>query len=216
MFLTISGSLTKNWKIILGSSSPRRKDMMNQLGLNFRIVRSNFDESTLSTEDFATAGEFTEFSAKQKASDVLEQLKKECKENNTKLPDLIIGCDTVVVHENVEQIENMEGIGSRIGSTNSFIMGKPKGDLSAKKMLKYHSNRNHLVISGMALLYVQKNGEPTFATFHETTTLTFKKLTDEEIDHYVSSKEPMGKAGAYAIQGIGGCLIQKISGSYSK
>lgn len=104
---------------------------------------------------------------------------------------LVIGCDTVVT------------------TADGEILGKPKDEEDAKRMLRLLSGRVHTVDTGVS---VSHNGH--IETFTETTKVWFRKLTDEEIDDYVVTGEPMDKAGAYGIQGEGTLLVDKIEGDF--
>ena len=104
--------------------------------------------------------------------------------------DTVIGCDTSVI-------------------IDGEILGKPENADDAKRMLKLLSGKTHKVITGCAIF---KNGRSL--SFSETTHVTFYPLTDEEIDNYVSTGEPMDKAGAYGIQGYGSLLVSEIHGDY--
>ena len=106
-------------------------------------------------------------------------------------PDsVVIGSDTVV-------------------ALDSVILGKPKDEEDAVRMLKALSGRSHTVYTGVALIHGEKN-----TVFCEATEVVFNSLTDEEIRNYVATKEPMDKAGAYGIQGKGCVLVEKIVGDY--
>ncbi len=105
--------------------------------------------------------------------------------------DLIIAADTVVI-------------------CDGKLFGKPKDENDAREMLSTLSGKTHKVITGCCISI----GEQT-TCFAEESYVTFFKLEKEEIDEYIQSKEPMGKAGAYAIQGLGALLVEKIEGDYS-
>ena len=103
---------------------------------------------------------------------------------------LVIGCDTVVIAE-------------------GEILGKPKNKASAKRMLKLLSGKEHKVITGLCII---KNGKSL--SLSEETTVNFSLLSENEIDWYIATGEPMDKAGAYGIQGFGGRFIEGIKGDY--
>ena len=126
------------------------------------------------------AEEAAEFLAVQKAMDVAKEHKD----------DLIIGCDTVVVCE-------------------GEILGKPKDEDDAKRMLRKLSGKEHRVITGTAIM-----GNGISMSFSESTAVRFATLNEDEINWYISTKEPMDKAGAYGIQGSGSLFIEKIEGDY--
>lgn len=104
--------------------------------------------------------------------------------------EIILGADTIVC-------------------VNGEILGKPHTKENAIKMLQMLSGKTHEVITGVAILY-----KDTYELFHEISEVTFYPLTEEEILAYVDTKEPLDKAGAYAIQGKGAILVAKISGDY--
>lgn len=104
---------------------------------------------------------------------------------------LVIGADTVVVH-------------------NEEILGKPHNQDEAYQMLRTLSRGNHQVITGVAIASKQAGT----LTFHETTTVRFRELTEQEIWGYISTDEPMDKAGSYGIQGFGGLFVEGIHGCY--
>ncbi|MGA8179226.1 MAG: Maf family protein [Desulfobacterales bacterium] len=105
----------------------------------------------------------------------------------------VIGADTIVL-------------------SNGAILGKPESNDDARTMLKQLSGQTHQVLTGYAIVCKAKNRK-----FSETikTDVLFKRLTDEEIIWYIHTKEPFGKAGSYAIQGIGSFLVKSIHGSYT-
>ena len=104
---------------------------------------------------------------------------------------LVIGADTIVVIEDE-------------------ILGKPKDNDDAKRMLRLLSGKTHKVISGVALM-----NKDIDKTFYEVTYVTFCELSDEDIDEYVKSREHHDKAGSYAIQGKGMMFVKRIEGDYS-
>jgi septum formation protein len=104
----------------------------------------------------------------------------------------IVAADTVVVH-------------------NNKILGKPKNEEEAKEVLKSLSSQSHEVYTGVAIVNKQKNINITFT---ELTKVYFKNISDQEINWYVETKEPLDKAGSYGIQGKGSILIEKIEGDF--
>lgn len=169
-------------KIILASNSPRRKEILSQLNLEFEIIPSDFEEAPVDMEPHILAEHF----AYMKAMDVFEKRKSTLSEDT-----YIIGSDTIVFC--------------------NCVMGKPKSDEDAYQMLKALSNKEHKVISGLSVINV---GTGKVITTHESTAVWIRELEDREIRNYISSREPMDKAGAYAIQGIGSLFVEKIQGCY--
>jgi septum formation protein len=96
-----------------------------------------------------------------------------------------------------------------------IILGKPTNHQDAKRILQLLSGKTHQVHTAVAVLASLHVNDDQPKLLVSSSQVTFKSLTDEEINAYILTNEPMGKAGAYGIQGIGGCLISNISGSYS-
>ncbi len=103
---------------------------------------------------------------------------------------LVIGCDTAVI-------------------IDDKILGKPKSEKDAKRMLSMLSGRTHNVITGCCMCHRGK-----MMSFSEKTAVSFRTLTEQEIDDYIATGEPMDKAGAYGIQGLGALLVRKIDGDF--
>jgi septum formation protein len=168
-------------KIILASASPRRKDLLENIHLEFTVMTSDTDETL--DEKFYSKNVIEKL-ALQKAEDV---------KNKVNYPAIIIGADTVVV-------------------VDGLILGKPKDDQDAFRMLTLLSGKTHQVISAIAIVDTENNKTSTDSV---TSDVTFRKLTDDEIYKYIETKEPADKAGAYAIQGYGAVFVSSISGCYS-
>ena len=166
-------------KLILASTSPRRREFLRRLGLRFRIVAPDVDERPRRGE---SPRAFARRAATDKARAVAARWKG---------PGVVIAADTIVV------------LGRR-------ILGKPKNGADARRMLQALSGRSHVVISGVCVLSAGKERSLVVST-----RVQFKVLTKQEIDFYLASGEPMDKAGAYAIQGIGAFMVRRIRGSYT-
>jgi septum formation protein len=100
-------------------------------------------------------------------------------------------------------------------SNKEIILGKPSDHQDAKRILHLLSGKTHQVHTAVAVMRNPHINDDKPRLLVSSSQVTFKSLSNEEIDAYVITKEPMGKAGAYGIQGIGGCLISSISGSFS-
>lgn len=165
-------------QLILASKSPRRVELMRQIGLQFTVCPANIDESV---EAGLKPAEAVALISRRKALEICRQHSKEA---------IVVACDTVV-------------------ACDDRIFGKPNGPEDAAAMLRALSGRTHMVYSGLT---VSRNAEAV--TITECTEVTFRSLTDVEILAYVQSGEPMDKAGAYGIQGLGAVLVEKINGDY--
>ena len=196
----------KNKKIILASASPRRKELLAQIGIDFEVRPSHAEEVTTGTRP----AEIVMGLSNLKAEDVFAQLSEDEKENV-----LVIGSDTVV-------------------ALDGEILGKPKDEADAKRMLKALQGRSHQVFTGVTLISQETPAEIskdedyrqdeegceklpciTHTVFYEETEVLVYPMTEEEIDAYVATKEPMDKAGAYGIQGCFAAHIKGINGDYN-
>ena len=167
-------------KLILASSSPRRKELLKQIGLRFEVVPSRVEEKIKDGEDPV---EHVLRLAEEKALDVA----------NKSRDSWVIAADTIVL-------------------IDGEILGKPAGKQDAYQMLLKLSGKEHRVITGFCILNTS-NGESVKESVE--TTVTFKELTEKEIQGYIKTKEPFDKAGGYAIQGKGSFMIREIKGSYT-
>lgn len=166
-------------KIVLASQSPRRKELLGRMELEFVTQASKIDESAF---DGLEARELVATLSREKAQWIARQLDGET---------LVIGADTVVVRDGA-------------------ALGKPKDAEDAVAMLLSLSGRDHQVCTGVTVC----RGDRVLTQVEETQ-VTFRELTEAEVRQYVSTGEPMDKAGAYGIQGLGGLLVEGIRGDYS-
>lgn len=196
----------QNVRLVLASASPRRRELLSQIGLEFTVMPSTKEENAKTTE----AGALVQELSRQKAVDIWEQLSggqgqnpdadqeqisEETQEpnlNGKQQPELlVVGADTVVCCE-------------------GKILGKPHSREAAAEMLTALQGRNHEVYTGVTL-YSQSET----VTFFECTQVEFYPMTEVEISEYIDSKEPMDKAGAYGIQGLGARFVKGIRGDYN-
>ena len=167
---------------ILASASPRRKELLAEILPKFEIIPSLADESVT---DNPTPKEFVEILAERKAREVASRPENEGK--------FVIGSDTVVAYGNE-------------------ILGKPKDEADAFRMLKMLSGKKHEVYTGVCIC-VFEDGQARYMVQADKTDVYFNELSSEYIWAYVRGGSPMDKAGAYGIQDGG--LVAKIEGSYS-
>ena len=172
-------------EIILASQSPRRKELLENIGLDFEVVVSEADESTVSKED-VPVGVYVQELALIKAAAVAKKVLKNKKA-------IIISADTIVTKD-------------------GEILGKPSDEEDAMRMLLSLSGREHEVYTGYCVMRI-KDGYTVCNNVK--TSVKFKELTEEKIRKYIEKGECMDKAGAYGIQGMGGLLIEKIDGDYA-
>ncbi|MBY5993121.1 Maf family protein [Ferrimonas balearica] len=166
-------------QLYLASSSPRRRQLLAQLGYEFEVLTPEIDETPWPGEA---------------PQDLVERLAREKAEAGlalAKAPLSVLGSDTIVVLDN-------------------RILGKPRDRADALATLAALSDREHQVMTAVALATAQG----TRATL-VTTQVRFCALTAEQIQAYWNSGEPADKAGSYGIQGLGGNFVRAIQGSYS-
>jgi septum formation protein len=173
-------------KIILASTSPRRVDLLKQVGLPFQCVSPTADETPQKGEKPEALVKRLAFA---KASSVAKDTKDAC---------LIIAADTIVVSPNGKN-----------------ILGKPKDIGDAKKMLRSLGGKTHVVLTGYCILSRDPQGREAKKIRMVKSYVTLRKLTSHEIETYVASGEPMDKAGSYAAQGIGMAIVESLRGSYT-
>jgi len=166
-------------RIILASASPRRRELLEKLGIKFEVDASNNVEemrSGLGPHELAKAISL------EKARAVARKYRDA----------VIIAADTFII-------------------ADGKLMGKPGSEEEARKMLGALAGRHHSVITGYTLMDTRDGKILSRAV---ETRVHIKRLTPREIDAYVRSKEPLDKAGAYAIQGLGSVIVEKIEGDF--
>ena len=171
--------------LILASKSPRRRYLLEQAGLCFSVIPSDFDEKSvsLSRPETYVPETYVKVLAEKKAHHVSKRHPE----------SWVIGADTIVL-------------------ISDTILGKPGSKAEAKSMLQCLGGQVHQVLTGYCICCETKN--KGFSETIKTEVL-FKNLADEEIEWYINTKEPFDKAGAYAIQGLGAFLVKSINGSYT-
>ena len=168
-------------QIILASASPRRKELLEQIGLSFTVQAADGEEKC---EARLPQKQVEELSL-HKAAEVAGKA-----ENNA----VVIGADTLVFFRGKP-------------------LGKPRNEQEAVLMLKALQGQTHQVYTGVTLIWRQ-GGSMRQMSFHERTDVTVWPMTEEEIEEYVRSGEPMDKAGAYAIQGLAAMFVIGLDGDY--
>ena len=168
---------------ILASKSPRRKEILETMGLSFEVVVADTDEESEERDP----RRLVEILARRKGCAVRDALKREGRD----LSDtLIIASDTIV-------------------AIDEEILGKPRDEADACRMLRLYAGRSHEVVSGICLI----KGD-VCAVSHEVTEVSFDEMDEATIARYVSLAQPYDKAGAYAIQGLASAYITGIKGDY--
>ena len=200
-------------KIILASASPRRRELLSQIGLEFTVMPSEVEEDPKSTLPQDVVIELS----KEKARDVWMKItegdmgvmysdagdgtagygkSEEDSQKNSRDDCLVISADTVVAVE-------------------GEILGKPKDGEDAVRMLGLLSGKEHQVYTGVTMIWVDREGKQEEYSFYVCTGVVMYRMNRAEIMEYVCSGEPMDKAGAYAVQGRAAAYIKSIRGEYS-
>lgn len=173
-------------RIILASASPRRKELLTQIGMTYEVAPSTVEEKMEGT----LPEEIVQGLSAQKAEDVCGKFLERGEEDF-----LVIGADTVV-------------------ALDGSVMGKPADREDACRMLGLLQGKTHQVYTGVALI-AKEAGKERLEVFAEKTDVTFYPMTEKEIQEYIDTGESMDKAGAYGIQGRAAVYIQKICGDYN-
>ena len=160
--------------IILASASPRRKEILENTNVKFKIMASSIEELRLEGE---SPCQMVMRLAFEKGIDIAFRQKS----------DLVISADTITV------------------------LGKPKDEIEARKMITSLSGRTHQVITGISLINLDNNKK---IIDYVISNVKFKNLSEEDINDYIRTKESLDKAGAYGIQGYGALLVEEIQGDY--
>ena len=174
-------------KVILGSASPRRRELLGLIYPNFEILIPDINEEIRGGE--SSAG-FAERMSREKMAAIMPLC------HNEKTPFLAVTADTVV-------------------SAGDESIGKPADFEDARRILKLLSGQVHEVITGVTIFMKQRHKYNIMLTAHEITKVTFKKLEDTEIIRYLNMIEYTDKAGAYAVQENGALIIERVVGSLS-
>lgn len=182
-------------QIILASASPRRKALLEQIGMEFEICPAKGEEVITESRPDAVVLELSRQKAEEVAAGVLTY--------NEQHPDLatpqdilVIGADTVVAY-------------------GDEILGKPKDEEDAGRMLTLLQGNTHSVYTGITLVFIDKSGRTGEYCFFEKTDVTMYPMDEDEINRYIATGEPMDKAGSYGIQGRCAIYIKQIEGDYN-
>lgn len=181
--------------IILASASPRRKELLTQIGAEFQVITSDVEETITKSIPSEVVMEL----ALQKSMDVANKFQAQNKTENDFSSSLVIGADTIVAIDNT-------------------ILGKPKDKDEAFQMIKSIEGRIHQVYTGVAI--IETSAIPTLppselAVFFDATDVEVYPMTNTQIEEYINTNEPYDKAGAYGIQGLFGKFVKGIKGDYN-
>ncbi len=186
----MSGSLNAPAPLVLASASPRRRELLAQIGVHFRTEPADINETRVPGESPIA---YVQRMAQEKAQAIARRLAQPAGTDNSAgvgIP-VVLGADTSVVVDEV-------------------VLGKPVDERDALRMLGLLSGQVHQVISAVAVCRGQEMAQALSCS-----KVSFRELTDAEMLAYWRTGEPLGKAGAYAIQGLGAVFVAGIEGSYT-
>ncbi|MDD3174702.1 MAG: Maf family protein, partial [Herbinix sp.] len=176
------------YQIILASASPRRKEIMDLMGIPYNVITGDVEEIT----DETNPAEMVQAIARLKATSIASSLETKDKEYGEVI---VIAADTMVFYR-------------------EHTLGKPKDEADAVRMLQMLSDDEHEVYTGVSIVIKNKDGKEENISLAVGTKVYVQRLTTEQIMDYIATGEPMDKAGAYAIQGKFGIYIKEIVGDY--
>ena len=182
-------------RIVLASASPRRKELLEQIGLEFEICPAKGEEVITAGSVDGAVLELSRQKAEEVAAGILSYNEIH-PELVTPQDILVIGADTVV-------------------ACDGNILGKPQDEADAAHMLSMLSGHTHSVYTGVTLVFIDKNGRTGETSFYEKTDVCMYPLDDAEIRRYIAGGEPMDKAGSYGIQGQAAAFVKEIHGDYN-
>lgn len=187
-------------RVILASASPRRKELLGNIYSEFEVIPSTVEENI----EFTNVEDYVKELAYIKAMDVVEMIKSSANANASEENELlVIGADTIVYND-------------------GKVLGKPKDEEDAKKMIRSLAGKKHQVYTGVCLIRnvdagvdsASRIGDLLIQKFYSKTDVYVDDITDKEIADYVATGDPLDKAGSYGIQGVFSKHIRKIDGDY--
>lgn len=181
---------THTTQLILASASPRRRELLQQIELQFHVHVIEVDETPKQNE---SPREYVLRIAENKASAAYKDLREEHKKFGRLV---VLSADTSVI-------------------CDEHILGKPKDKASARLQLQMLSGREHQVLTAIAVIAADEEEVPVVQTLVSQSSVEFKKLSSDDIEKYLQTEEPYDKAGSYAVQGMAAQFIKNIQGSYS-
>lgn len=182
-------------RIILASASPRRKELLEQVGIEFEICPAKGEEIITKTVSPEVVCELSDQKAMEVAQ-LITQYDEAHRDITTPTDIMVIGADTVVAYENQ-------------------ILGKPKDEADAERMLTMLAGNTHSVYTGVTVVIIDKDGRAGKKTFYEKTDVVMHRMSQKQIRDYIATGEPMDKAGSYGIQGKCAIYVKEIHGDYN-
>ena len=199
-------------RFILASGSPRRKELLGQIGINPEIIPSDIDEKVTGS----VPEELVISLSKSKAMDIASKLQK-----SERIDDISHSAGTPMSSEDISLAASHQNkitliLGAdTVVSVDGHILGKPHSHEEAAEMIRSIQGRSHQVYTGVTIIARDSAGQDTIDSFAVKTDVNVYPMTEEEITAYSESSEPMDKAGAYGIQGAFAKYIKGIEGDYN-
>lgn len=203
-------------KIILASASPRRKELLAQIGLKFEVMPSDVEENPESTLPQDIVIELS----KQKARDVWGKIGGNDMDGD--INDMCVtggdNADSSGASSTDGRFNHADSLvisADTVVAIEGEILGKPKDEEDAARMLGLLAGKEHQVYTGVTMIWIDGEGKQEEYSFYVCTGVLMYRMNRAEIMEYVYSGEPMDKAGAYAVQGRAAAYIKSIRGEYS-
>jgi septum formation protein len=197
--------------IYLASQSPRRQELLTQIGVKFELLLADSSEDAESLEIQLPNEPALAYVMRVTLTKLMAAKQRLHVRGLHSVP--ILCADTTVVLTLEDQNESEQNNQNK--SNKEIILDKPTDHQDAIRILQLLSGKTHQVHTAVAVAGKPHINDDEPRLLVSSSQVTFKSLSNEEINAYILTNEPMGKAGAYGIQGIGGCLIKEISGSFS-
>lgn len=199
-------------KIILASGSPRRKELLTQVGINFDVIPSTVNEEIIINNFLSNINNNTNENSSQTAINLPSQLVMELAHKKaTNVFDLYLNSITDSLNKFSDD-NHFVVIGSdTVVSYDNQILGKPTSKNNAREVLELLSGKTHSVFTGVSIISSKFISD----TFYCCTDVTFFELSTDDIENYLATNEYIDKAGGYGIQGYGARLVKKINGDYN-
>jgi septum formation protein len=215
-------------QIILASASPRRKELLEQMGMEFEVCPAKGEEHITTEVPREAVVELSRQKAEEVAAGMLGWIERGCPfpgKNQpggaNAQPDDLLGIGTTAQPDDMPGIDaaappdDMLVIGAdTVVVYENKILGKPEDEADAARMLSMLSGNTHEVYTGVTLVFIDKTGRTGEYSFYEKTNVTVYPMTEWEIADYIATGDPMDKAGAYGIQGRFAVHIKQIEGDY--
>lgn len=191
--------------IYLASQSPRRQELLKQIGVQFELLLPDDKEDAESLE-IALSNETSLEYVQRVTLAKLEAAQERLRQRHGAIAPILCADTTVAI-----QLETPSSVDSHAAE---LILGKPQDDEDAKRILSLLSGKTHQVLTAIALSQ-RISTKDVVQSLVCTSHVTFKALSESDINAYLASKEHWGKAGAYGIQGLAACFVENIQGSFS-